>query len=32
MLRKELDALLQPKLTEFHRQNSIIDRIRPDIA
>jgi hypothetical protein len=32
MLRKELDALLQPKLAQFHRQNSIIDRIRLDIA
>ena len=32
MLRKELDALLQPKLAEFHRQHRIIDRIRSDVA
>jgi hypothetical protein len=33
MLRKELDALLQPKLAEFHQRNHIVDRIKkPDAA
>lgn len=32
MLRNELDAMLQPKLAEFHRQHRIIDRIKPDAA
>jgi cell division protease FtsH len=32
MLRKELDALLQPKLAQFHRQNHVIDHIKPDAA
>jgi len=32
MLRSELDALLQPKLAEYHRRNQIVDRIRADVA
>ena len=32
MLRKELDALLQPKLVEYHRQNNIVDRIRKSVV
>jgi hypothetical protein len=29
MLQKELDALFEPKLSEFHRLHKIVDRIYP---
>jgi ATP-dependent Zn protease len=31
LLQKELDALLQPKLSEFHRKHNIVDRIQPTV-
>ena len=32
MLRNELDALLQPKLAEFHKKYHITDRIKKNVA
>lgn len=31
LLQKELDALLQPKLSQFQRKHNIVDRIRPTV-